>query len=606
MFERIDEFYTTYHSVLLEGYTGTLRPVKSFTKDINTCIDKFIDYMKKNKKEVLSSDDLHKMFNLGDTNTFTQNERNLKEFNMVKVRVKDGGSFYEVTSFAKEVIESNIPFNSYLLKRLFEIKSISDFTIYYNFLICTLREAYKYGNIIKFPDSQDKFVNQVKDGNKRTEYQERINEIYGFASRNSCENAANFAPNISYMSINQLVNLGLIEELEEKTNEGFKTFGITQLGYSLLITLNNNLMLPPNCIDENTRLDNGTNVLIYGVPGSGKSWTIEHEYCSSSSFVERLVFHPDYTNSDFVGQILPIVDKDKQVTYEFVPGPFTTILRDAYHNPEKEYVLIIEEINRGNAPAIFGDIFQLLDRSVSEITVDGVTYPRGTSEYAITNGNIANLVYGDITHKVRIPSNLSIIGTMNTSDQNVFTLDTAFQRRWQMRLVENNFDNVRDSLAQAKILDTGVTWKKFCETVNSIIAGNKAKMASAEDKRLGVYFIHEDSVSFDAGSIHSEGYASLLDEQNALNKREREGSISEDQKTRLAIIRRSLLHNRMFPEKVLKYLWDDAFKFNPEALFDTGTMDSLEKVIRTFVYAEGIDRFKVFNEMVRDSLYPAQ
>ena len=83
---------------------------------------------------------------------------------------------------------------------------------------------------------------------------------------------------------------------------------------------------------------------------------------------------------------------------------------------------------------------------------------------------------------------------MNTSDQNVFTLDTAFQRRWRMRLIENNFDNVRPSLADAGILDTGVTWKRFCETVNTIIIGNKAKMASAEDKRLGVYFMHESDV----------------------------------------------------------------------------------------------------------------
>lgn len=359
-------------------------------------------------------------------------------------------------------------------------------------------------------------------------------------------------------------------------------------------------------VDESVRLEGGQNILLYGVPGSGKSWTIEHEYCSSSSVVDRLVFHPDYTNADFVGQILPVVDSDKQVTYEFVPGPFTTILREAYRNPKQEYVLIIEEINRGNAPAIFGDVFQLLDRSVSEKIVDGITYKKGTSEYAITNENIADQVYGDKSHKVRIPSNLLIIGTMNTSDQNVFTLDTAFQRRWQMRLIENNFDCVRDSLANAEILDTRVTWKKFCETVNGIIVGNKAKMASAEDKRLGVYFIHEESVSFDAEATHSEGYDSLLDEHNALIKREREGSITESQKIRLATIRKALLHNRMFPEKVLKYLWDDAFKFNPEALFDTGKMDSLEKVIRTFVYAEGTDRFKILNKTVRDSLYLAQ
>lgn len=360
------------------------------------------------------------------------------------------------------------------------------------------------------------------------------------------------------------------------------------------------------CVDHDSdeRLIGGKNILLYGVPGSGKSWTIEHEYCSEGSAVERLVFHPDYTNADFVGQILPVVDSDKQVTYEFTPGPFTTILKEAYSHPLREYVLIIEEINRGNAPAIFGEIFQLLDRTVDPKTVNGITYPIGTSEYGITHKYMAEKIYGDPSHKVRIPSNLSIVGTMNTSDQNVFTLDTAFQRRWRMRLIENNFDNVRASLANAQILDTEVTWETFCEKINAIIVGNKAKMASAEDKRLGVYFVHENDVTFDQRAVPSEGYTSLLTEYNDLLRAEATGDMLEDKKQRLAIIRDALMHNRMFPEKVIKYLWDDAFKFNPEALFDTDNMESLEQVIRTFVYSMGRERFKIFKPTVRASLYP--
>lgn len=356
--------------------------------------------------------------------------------------------------------------------------------------------------------------------------------------------------------------------------------------------------------DTVERLSGGTNTLLYGVPGSGKSWTIEHEYCHVGSVVERLVFHPDYTNADFIGQILPVVDAEKQVTYEFTPGPFTTILRDAYMHPMREYILIIEEVNRGNAPAIFGEVFQLLDRTVEPKTVEGITYPVGTSEYGITHKYMAEKIYGDPSHKVRIPSNLSIVGTMNTSDQNVFTLDTAFQRRWRMRLIENNFDNVRASLANAQILDTEVTWKTFCEKINAIIVGNKAKMASAEDKRLGVYFVHENDVTFDQRAVPSEGYTSLLTEYNDLLRAEATGDMPEDKKLRLAIIREALMHNRMFPEKVIKYLWDDAFKFNPEALFDTDNMESLEQVIRTFVYSMGRERFKIFKPTVRASLYP--
>lgn len=356
--------------------------------------------------------------------------------------------------------------------------------------------------------------------------------------------------------------------------------------------------------EQNHKLD-GRNILLYGVPGSGKSWTIEHEYCSESSVVDRLVFHPDYTNADFIGQILPVVDEEKQVTYEFTPGPFTTILSNAYHNPMQKYILIIEEINRGNAPAIFGEVFQLLDRKV-EMQDGDDGFPVGTSEYGITHKYMADFIYGNPAHKVRIPSNLSIIGTMNTSDQNVFTLDTAFQRRWRMRLIENNFDNVRPSLADAEILDTDVTWKRFCETVNTIIIGNKAKMASAEDKRLGVYFIHENDLKFDSRALPSEGNATLLVEYNSLLGSERLGTITEEQSSRLKEIREAVMQNRLFPEKIIKYLWDDAFKFNPEALFDTDGMDNLEKVIRTFIYSTGRDRFKIFKQTVRDTLYTAQ
>ncbi len=366
-------------------------------------------------------------------------------------------------------------------------------------------------------------------------------------------------------------------------------------------------VLSPQMLEQQ-RIAGGTNIILYGVPGSGKSWTIEHEYCPAGSHVERLVFHPDYTNSDFIGQILPVVDKDNgnQVTYEFIPGPFTTILRDAYNHPQQNYILVIEELNRGNAPAIFGDIFQLLDRVVIEKTVNGIKYPVGTSEYDITNKNISEIVYQDATHKIRIPSNLTILATMNTSDQNVFTLDTAFQRRWKMRLIENSFENVRPSLAECEILDTGVTWRRFCETINKQIVGNKAKMASSEDKRLGVYFVHESDLKYN-NADESATHSSFLAELNELLKAEMIGNISDGQKARLQEIRAALIQNRIFPEKVIKYLWDDAFKFNTSAIFDTEEnkdLDSLEAVIRMFVYENRKkDRFKIFKSSIRDLLY---
>lgn len=350
--------------------------------------------------------------------------------------------------------------------------------------------------------------------------------------------------------------------------------------------------------DEKERIANGSNILLYGVPGSGKSWTIVHEYCKKGSIVERLVFHPDYTYSDFIGQILPAVDEDGQVSYEFTPGPFTNILKEAYWHPKQEYILIIEEINRGNAPAIFGEVFQLLDRKAEDkdILEEDGDYPIGTSEYGITNANMAQIVYRNSSAKVRIPSNLSIIGTMNTSDQNVFTLDTAFQRRWDMRLIENNFDNVDPKLADAPILDTAISWKNFCTEINKIVVGNNARMTSSEDKRLGAYFVHLGDLLYDdkMGDLSSGEY-------DGLRKREGNGTITETEKVRLEEIRDAMKQNRKFPEKVIKYLWDDAFKFNREVVFETTDYQSLEQVIRVFMYAKGIQRFAMFKENVRSA-----
>ena len=312
---------------------------------------------------------------------------------------------------------------------------------------------------------------------------------------------------------------------------------------------------------EKNRVTGGTNIILYGVPGAGKSWTIKHEYCNDENLMERLVFHPDYTYSDFVGQILPKIDDDGTVNYEFSPGPFTNLLRKAYINPDKMFYLIIEEINRGNAPAIFGDIFQLLDRDKN-----------GKSEYEITNADIAKRVYLDGSHKVSIPSNMCILCTMNTSDQNVFTLDTAFQRRWSMRLIRNKFHDEEDErkFAETKILDTDVTWEKFFTEINSFILGKNIRMTSSEDKRLGTHFVSIDDLEEGKGDDKK-----LIERQNS-----------------------------RFPEKVLKYLWDDAFKFTKEDVFDLERVKSLEDVIDLFVSSSGNARFHVFKENIYNALVP--
>lgn len=307
------------------------------------------------------------------------------------------------------------------------------------------------------------------------------------------------------------------------------------------------------------------NVLFYGVPGCGKSYSVEKRYESqvtNNQCKVRVVFHPDYTYSDFVGQVMPVLEKvtkgdgteEEKLQYKFVPGPFTRILEVAYANHQEKCLLIIEELNRGNAPAIFGEIFQLLDRNDD-----------GSSKYAIYNSDIANEVHKDKLCPIKLPPNLTIVATMNTSDQNVFTMDTAFQRRWQMKHIPNRFtgDSLDDKTIKhvAKHLpNSEISWGVFAQTVNKKMHTANLGFGGTDDKSLGVYFATD----------------------NDLDEAER------------------------FAEKVLKYLWDDAFKLGRQALF-SNCSEGLSSVIEAYEYAKG-DPLKavlvpeVYNEMQKRML----
>lgn len=302
------------------------------------------------------------------------------------------------------------------------------------------------------------------------------------------------------------------------------------------------------------------NILFYGVPGCGKSHKVEEEYESKITTEKnkiRVVFHPDYTYSDFVGQVMPVLEKvtksdgteEEKLQYKFVPGPFTRILEVAYANHQEKCLLIIEELNRGNAPAIFGEIFQLLDRNDD-----------GSSKYAIYNSDIANEVHKDKLCPIKLPPNLTIVATMNTSDQNVFTMDTAFQRRWQMKHIPNRFTG--ESLDEktinhvAKYLpNSEISWGVFAQTINKKMHTANLGFGGTEDKSLGVYFATD----------------------NDLDDAER------------------------FAEKVLKYLWDDAFKLGRKELFNDCSQ-GLSAVIEAYEDAKGDPLKKVlvpevYNEM---------
>ena len=293
------------------------------------------------------------------------------------------------------------------------------------------------------------------------------------------------------------------------------------------------------------------NFLLYGVPGCGKSFHVESEYESKITTEQnkvRVVFHPDYTYSDFIGQLMPVLKEvknaqdvtEEKLKYEFVPGPFTQILKTAYAEPDQQCLLIIEELNRGNAPAIFGEIFQLLDRNDD-----------GTSRYGIYNSDIAEKVYGDKNKSIKLPPNLTIVATMNTSDQNVFTMDTAFQRRWQMEHIPNKFD-FHTAHVNKHLPNSEISWGVFAQNVNKKMHTANLGFGGTDDKSLGVYFATDNDLD------------------NA----------------------------KRFAEKVLKYLWDDAFKLGRQALF-SNCSEGLSSVIEAY---EDAAKAKLAKQSAEDPL----
>jgi len=257
--------------------------------------------------------------------------------------------------------------------------------------------------------------------------------------------------------------------------------------------------------DENayfSKIDNkpitagkGENIIYYGAPGTGKSHAID-DVVSEVNTV-RTVFHADTTNSDFMGCLKPNMD-GVSVIYKFRPGPFTTAVVNAIKTPEQHHWLVIEEINRAPAAAVFGEIFQLLDRESGT----------GRSRYSITISDLDMLSYIEEeidTHleegKLRIPANLTLLATMNSSDQAVMPLDTAFKRRWQFRYIPMDFEQPYNNSDKACADGTlvihakggqvkNISWKSFATTINKILT----EEGIAEDRHLGPFFLTEDEM----------------------------------------------------------------------------------------------------------------
>ena len=325
--------------------------------------------------------------------------------------------------------------------------------------------------------------------------------------------------------------------------------------------------------------------IYYGAPGTGKSYEINDITKSYSTI--RTTFHPDSDYSTFVGaykptmeetevQVVPVVTtngisleqnkgtyKEKHITYQYVKQAFLKAYLSAWQKyseggeTTEPQFLIIEEINRGNCAQIFGDLFQLLDRSDDGFS----TYPIEADtdlqneiskafgeggEYALAEGfDIDGVVpgYDNITQAVKegtvllLPNNLYIWATMNTSDQSLFPIDSAFKRRWDWKYV--------------KIADAHKDWtircgNEYCDWWTFISEINKkiAKETSSDDKKLGYFFC---------------------------KPKKGETTINENK----------------FVGKVLFYLWNDVFKDGDTSLFKVSDNDEDEVTFEAFYSDNG-------------------
>ncbi len=308
--------------------------------------------------------------------------------------------------------------------------------------------------------------------------------------------------------------------------------------------------------------------ILFGSPGTGKSYRIHYEIIKDelniveSQNIISTVFHPEYTYGDFMGKLVPIT-KGNNVRYQFHAGHFLRALTQAYNNIITEYndphkdksfkevsddeklaireqafnvawnkaanvALVIDEINRGNSSAIFGTVFQLLDRdnngwssykiNLTEIELLKILQLMGVEEKPLADNrfeyqfpgenhwvqdylifqNRVDCVQINLKDKsIKIPPNLSFLGTMNTSDNSIYFMDSAFKRRWDWEFVDWD-ENTRLPEAAYGKAENGTLdeeeWKTFVRKLNTFIKSQHAFVRGIEDKQVGNYFIKERPV----------------------------------------------------------------------------------------------------------------
>ncbi len=255
-------------------------------------------------------------------------------------------------------------------------------------------------------------------------------------------------------------------------------------------------------------------------------------------YLERVTFHPNYSYAQFVGTYKPVQDSadGNQIKYEYIPGPFMRIYTAAKQNPSKNFLLLIEEINRANVAAVFGDVFQLLDRDENGNSEYPVAASEDIKKYLAKNG-----IHED---ELKIPSNMYIWATMNSADQGVFPMDTAFKRRWEFEYIgiDENEDKVKGYEIPISATKK-VNWNDLRKAINNKLI----TLGINEDKLLGPFFLSKIVLD------------SAFDKEMDFVK--------------------------LFESKVLMYLFEDAAKMKAKQLFNVDE--------RKFIYSEVCKKFEL-------------
>ena len=311
-----------------------------------------------------------------------------------------------------------------------------------------------------------------------------------------------------------------------------------------------------------TLLKTSQNLIFFGAPGTGKSYELNKEAKENfGNNIERVTFYPNYSYAQFVGTYKPVMtqtqDNKEEITYTYVPGPFIRQWIRAINSPDDKFLLIIEELNRANAPAVFGDMFQLLDRENGQSVYDVATsedlrrYLRNlpkTENEAPDGSKWEWLPEGTNVDVIKIPSNMYIWTTMNSADQGVFPLDTAFKRRWDYKYFSVwEHKDIDDNIVV--INNKKYTWGDIREAINNKLADKNVN----EDKFIGPYFLS----------------TSVFDE-------------SDDYKA----------FKNAFKDKVLMYLFEDAARQYKKDIFKTdGKAAIYSKIVESFE-TKGFDIFQ--------------